>query len=77
MDRIVKLWCGYDWSLSRKEYLDTGEALYVTNDGYLALDLTGNNSDFHGALNVQLRGTDAGGLPDMPQQGRPRGEGVL
>ncbi len=27
MGRIVKLWCGYDWSLSRKEYLDTGEAL--------------------------------------------------
>ena len=27
MDRIVKLWCGYNWSLSRKEYLDTGEAL--------------------------------------------------
>ena len=27
MNEIVKLWCGYEWSLSRPEYLDTDEAL--------------------------------------------------
>ena len=27
MSEIIKLWCGWGWSLSRPEYLDTFEAL--------------------------------------------------